>query len=61
MPKDNLVTRAFELARAGACCNTKELRRRLERECYNGVSMHLDSRSLKKQLTALMKAAPSGA
>lgn len=59
MPPDDVIARAFELARSGTCKTSDDIRRQLERERYTHVAEHFSSASLKKQLVALMKASRS--
>ncbi len=48
------VERAFELAQ-GRCHTVKDIKRALKLEHYTNVDAHLNSPTLRKQLTALMK------
>jgi hypothetical protein len=52
---DDVIARAFELARSGDCKTINEIRRKLEREGYIAVTEHFGSQSLKRQLVKLMK------
>jgi hypothetical protein len=56
MPPDDVIARAFELARSGLCRNVSDIRRKLEREGYSGVDGHLYGSAIKKQLIDLIKA-----
>lgn len=49
------VERAFELAREGICQSLTDIRRELAREKFSNVDSHLDGRSLRTQLKALIK------
>ncbi len=57
MIPDDVVARAFELAKGGTCQTVSEIGLKLAQEGYSGVSAHLSGPSLKKQLIALMRSA----
>lgn len=54
--QENVVERAFELARSGGFQSISDLARALKNEHGVAVESHLSSPSLRKQLTAIMKA-----
>lgn len=57
----NPVERAFQLAREGKCRDLPDLERRLKREGYSAVSQHLAGRSIRGQISQLMRDASAKA
>ena len=51
-----IIERAYQLARSGECPTMDDLRRRLAREKYDSVTMHLSGKLIKSQLTTIMAA-----
>lgn len=51
------IERAYELARSGRCHSVDEIRTMLIREGYEAVQAHLTGPSIKRDLSALCKAA----
>lgn len=50
MAQQNIIERAFELAREGRCRTIDDIRRKLREERFESVEGHLSSGSLKRQL-----------
>ena len=57
MNPGNIIERAYELARSGACANTVEIERTLSREHFMNVAAHMASPTLRRELTKLCRAA----
>jgi hypothetical protein len=53
----NIIERAFQLARSGECRTLGEIHQRLRREQYSQTSEHLSGRLIKAQLSKLMEQA----
>lgn len=51
------IERAFEIAKSGDCHSVPDLGKKLVKEGFEDVSRHLNGVVLRKQLSALMKAA----
>lgn len=49
------IERAFELAGCADCKTLADIKRVLKAEHYTNIDQHLESRVLRKQLTALMR------
>jgi hypothetical protein len=54
MGRTGTVERAFELARDGKHRSVDDLRRQLIAEQHSSIDLHLGSRTLRKQLRALL-------
>ncbi len=54
--QEGTVSRAFELARAGKCKTISDIRRQLKQEGYPAIEEHFSGPTMKKQLTALLRA-----
>lgn len=63
MTRQTIMERAFELARDGECHNVGDIKSALAKEGYSQVEAHFEGPSLKRQLSALIRAAklPSSA
>lgn len=56
MNEQNTVAQAFTLARSGNVRNVDDIRRELTRAGYQSVAAHLGGPTMKRQLSALIKA-----
>jgi hypothetical protein len=52
---DNIIERAFELAREGQCRTLDDIRRALSRERFANVNAHLAGLGIRNQLRKLMR------
>lgn len=52
----NIIERAFQLARAGACHSVNDIREQLTREGHSNVLSHMSGMSIKKQLSDILAA-----
>ena len=52
----NIIERAMQIARGGACLNWSEVAKKLKSEGHSAVEAHFSSPSLRKQITALCEA-----
>ena len=55
MSTDNIIERAFELAREGQCRSLDDIRRTLAREHFGNVNAHLAGLGIRNQLRRLMR------
>jgi hypothetical protein len=60
MEGQSTLERAFELARQGRVRTVEEIRRQLTAEEFEMVDSHLAGPSIRKQITALIKASTLG-
>lgn len=51
---DNIIERAFQLARSGDCRNLGEIQQALSREQFTQIQAHLGGRAIKAQLLKLI-------
>lgn len=56
MSQQNIIERAFQLARGGHCRTLQDIRRQLKAERFDGVESHLAGITLKRQLIQVLKA-----
>ena len=54
---NDTVHRAFELAKSGACRSVDDVRRELLKTGHEAVESHLSGATIKRQLSAAIKAA----
>jgi hypothetical protein len=52
----NIIERALQIAREGACLNWNEVAKKLKSEGHGSVEAHLSGPSLRKQINALCEA-----
>jgi hypothetical protein len=59
MNQPNIIERAFELARSGACANLREIEIQLKLERYSQVEEYLGGPGFRLQLRTIIKQAIS--